>query len=30
MPPPPHSKEDHDEIESWMPRFKELMSRGSF
>jgi hypothetical protein len=27
MPPPPHTEKEHDEIESWMPRFKELMSR---
>ena len=29
MPPPPHTKEDHEEIESWMPRFQELMKRGT-
>lgn len=27
MPPPPHTKEDHEEIESWIPKFKELLSR---
>jgi hypothetical protein len=27
MPPPPHTAEDHAEIESWIPRFRELMNR---
>jgi hypothetical protein len=25
IPPGPHTKEQHDEIESWIPKFKRLM-----
>jgi len=27
MPPPPHTDEEHHEIESWQSRFKELLTR---
>lgn len=27
IPPPPHSKEDHREIELWMERFKNLLAK---
>lgn len=27
MPEPPHTEEQHEEIESWYPRFQELMRR---
>jgi hypothetical protein len=30
MPPPPHSEEEHEEIDSWVPRFQELLKRGTF
>ena len=27
VPPPPHTEEQHEEIESWGDKLKELMSR---
>ena len=27
IPPPPHNKQDHDEIDLWKDRFKDLMER---
>ncbi len=30
MPPPPHTEVEHEEIESWYPRFKLLVERQRF
>lgn len=30
MPPPPHDENQHDEIDSWMPKFKQLLQRQRF
>lgn len=30
MPPPPHTDEQHEEIDSWMPRFRNLLERQRF
>lgn len=27
IPPPPHSQEDHQDIESWMEKFRELLKK---
>lgn len=27
VPPPPHTDAEHDEIDSWQPKFEELMER---
>lgn len=30
MPPPPHTDIEHEEIESWVPKFKQLVERQRF
>lgn len=30
MPPPPHTEKEHEEIESWYPKFKQLVNRQRF
>ena len=30
MPPPPHTEIEHEEMESWVPKFKELLKRQRF
>lgn len=30
MPPPPHDENQHEEIDSWMPKFKQLLERQRF
>lgn len=30
MPPPPHTDIEHEEIESWIPKFKQLVERQRF
>ena len=30
MPPPPHNEEEHEEIESWYPKFKLLLEKQRF
>lgn len=30
MPPPPHTHEEHEEIDSWMPRFQDILNRQRF
>ena len=27
IPPPPHTDQQHEEIEAWQPRFEQLMER---
>lgn len=27
IPPPPHTAQQHDEIDAWQPRFEQLMER---
>ena len=30
MPSPPHTEAEHEEMESWVPKFKELLKRQRF
>ena len=30
MPPPPHTEKEHEEIESWYPKFKQIIDRQRF